>query len=213
MTGEVMQPPGTPAVLEQWRRQRGLSKQRLAELSDVSATYIRTIEAGFDDDGRPVVPSAGVILKLARGLAKANPDEAARPEEERRAYAELMAAAGYLDPGAFVVAPRPRDGTPQGQGRVTQQTGTTESESAAGAGFARDGQMPSPRLERLAVQSPPNGPVDVRLRDRRLHRHCTEILNSWEALTSEDQALILGIMEFVAERRRRRENLTGLQAQ
>ena len=207
MTGEVMQPPGTPAVLERWRRQKGLSKQRLAELSDVSATYIRTIEAGFDDDGRPVVPSAGVIQKLTRGLARANPDEAARPDQERQAYAELMAAAGYLDPGVFGLAPHPPDGVPTGVKTVAVPTGPPELEDAA-VSAARDGTLAPQQQSRPAVQPRSNGSLDISLRDRRLDRHLKPLLDDWEALTSEDQALILGIMEFVAERRRRRDNLT-----
>ena len=208
------QSPKTAAVLERWRREKGLSKQRLAELSDVSATYVRTIEAGFDDDDRPVVPSAGVIQKLARGLASAEPDETGRADVERRAYAELMAAAGYLDPGAFGLGPVATGGPASAPPPSAEPA--REPDSGAVPTVSRSVQSASPPLLRSAPVAPaptpapasPNGPVLVALRDRRLHRHCRELLESWDALTSEDQSLVLGIMEFVAERRRRRECLS-----
>src|SRR5512144_519947 len=95
MNGSLTRPP-TAALLEELRTRRHLSKQRLAELADVSATYVRNIEAGFDESGRQVIPSANVIQKLARGLARAEPDEARRAEDERQTYRALMVAAGYL---------------------------------------------------------------------------------------------------------------------
>jgi len=211
MDGEVGRPPATAAVLQKWRAHKRLSKQRLAELSDVSATYVRTIEAGFDDDGRPVVPSAGVIQKLARGLARAEPDSSRRAAEESRAHAELMAAAGYLGPGTLGPSLPAGDGTSEAEPAGAETPGLSGwGSAAASCRVTPEAGLPASRLERLGPERAPAPPapdvhVVVALRDRRLHRHCRELLERWEDLSSEDQALILGIMEFVSERRQRRE--------
>ena len=192
MNGSLTRPP-TAALLEELRTRRRLSKQRLAELADVSATYVRNIEAGFDESGRQVIPSANVIQKLARGLARADPEESRRAEEERQAYQALMVAAGYLPADATV--PAPSFPPPTTLDRLIPATpsapvdGDHLAEPAAVAGPPTD-------LSRDAV---------LHLRDRRLLRHLHDLLDNWEALASEDQALLLGIAEFIAERRRRRE--------
>jgi hypothetical protein len=45
----------------------------------------------------------------------------------------------------------------------------------------------------------------IPLRDPRLLAHLVPLLDRWEALSSEDQALLLGIAEFVAVRQHRRD--------
>jgi transcriptional regulator with XRE-family HTH domain len=209
MDGEVGRPPATAAVLQKWRTLKRLSKQRLAELSDVSATYVRTIEAGFDDDGRPVVPSAGVIQKLARGLARAEPDAGRQVAEERRAFSELMAAAGYLGPGGLDPGLRPGEAASTAEPTDASTSGVADSScTLVERRTAPEADRPasSLRLSFSCLPSPTGSGVAVILRDQRLHRHCRELLECWEQLSSEDQALILGIMEFVAERRQRRES-------
>ena len=200
---QVSRPP-TAELLSEWRARLRLSKQRLAELADVSATYVRNIEAGFDDLGRPVVPSANVIQKLARGLARAEPDDALRADAERRAYAALMAAAGYLptEPtdAARLLAELPLPAGPPSDGSAILPRARSDSPA-----------LPDERAQTAAREMPgsfpPAGtePLVVALRDRRLGRHLRGLLDDWEALASDDQALLLGIAEFVAERRRRRE--------
>jgi transcriptional regulator with XRE-family HTH domain len=189
--------PPTAALLEELRTRRRLSKQRLAELADVSATYVRNIEAGLDESGRVVMPSANVIQKLARGLARAEPDESRRAEEERQAYVALMAAAGYLptEPAGPPGDPLPR--------QVADELGTYSSAMAPTSPATGDGR-------RQAALRPAEAPIDrssgsIAISDRRLDRHLRGLLEEWEALASEDQALLLGIAEFLAERRRRRE--------
>jgi transcriptional regulator with XRE-family HTH domain len=203
MESSLTRPP-TAALLEELRTHRRLSKQRLAELADVSATYIRNIEAGFDESGRQVIPSANVIQKLARGLARAEPDEARRAEEERQAYRTLMAAAGYLPADAVLDTPSPMPSGPVTLDRLmpplSAPTTPPDGDRLAGP---YGGVLPSP-LSPAKAPADPSGDV-VRLRDRRLRRHLRDLLESWEALASEDQSLLLGIAEFIAERRRRRE--------
>jgi len=203
MDGSLTRPP-TAALLEELRARRRLSKQRLAELADVSATYVRNIEAGCDESGRQVVPSANVIQKLARGLARAEPDEARRAEEERQAYRALMTAAGYLPADATALAVPPALPSPTTLERCLPPLT---------APAPPDGDRRVPREADAALGPPPSaeGPADlsrdaVLLRDRRLVRHLRELLDNWEALASEDQALLLGIAQFIAERRRRRES-------
>ena len=204
MNGSLTRPP-TAALLEELRTRRHLSTQRLAELADVSATYVRNIEAGVDESGRQVIPSANVIQKLARGLARAEPDETRRAEDERQAYRALMAAAGYLpDDAALPDAAPPILETPTTLGRLIPALPPTPP--------PRDGSHLAERNGEAACGQAPMPPADlsrdaVRLRDRRLLRHLRDLLENWEALSSEDQALLLGIAEFVAERRRRREGL------
>lgn len=176
--------PKTALVLERWRQHKRLSKQKLADTCDVSGTYVRYIEAGFDDDGRMVIPSAKVIQQLARGLGDGD------PAVEQRAYEELMVAAGYLD-GAAVHTRAP-------------------SYQVAPPHAAPDVSLPAVAPHWGAPTPParlPNqaGQVLIALRDRRLQHHCRELLENWEALTSEDQAALLSFMEFIAERRRRNE--------
>lgn len=210
MNGSLTRPP-TAALLEELRTRRRLSKQRLAELADVSATYVRNIEAGFDESDRPVIPSANVIQKLARGLARAEPDETRRADEERQAYRALMVAAGYL----------PADATPLVSSPPIPSSPVSASPTTLDRCIPAFPAAPAPpdgnrRLarEEASLVPPPSAaqPTDasrdaVRLRDRRLVRHLRDLLDNWEALASEDQALLLGIAEFIAERRRRREGL------
>ena len=190
--------PQTAAIIQKWRSRLKLSKQRFAELADISATYVRTLEAGRDDDDRPVVPSAGIIQKLARGLGRAG----ATPAEERQIYAELMVAAGYVDPTAIdslappgfpapalppAPAAQPADPAPAASnGRHPTSTAGAADELAAG-------RAPTPDAGADAL---------IILRDQRLRAHLVPLLAQWDALTSDDQALLLGIAEFVHTRRR-----------
>ena len=194
---QVSRPP-TAELLGEWRARLRLSKQRLAELADVSATYVRNIESGFDESGRPVVPSANVIQKLARGLARAEPDDAVRAETERRAYATLMLAAGYL-PGEPADAERLLHQPPEDYGAKALRAGPDSRAPAVGR------RLPGPLDAEAPVAPAEAASVVIALRDRRLGRHLRGLLDNWEALASDDQALLLGIAEFVAERRRRRE--------
>jgi transcriptional regulator with XRE-family HTH domain len=211
---EPTERPPTASVLERWRAGRHLSKQRLADLADVSATYVRLIEAGQDDNGRSVVPSAGVIQKLARGLARAEPDESARADVERHAYADLMSAAGYLAPLAPAPAPAaapapdltPLPPLPLGEGGVhaprspADHSGLQPAPPAPGL-QSRDVSAPSSPL-------PPGGRGEgggrtVLLRDTHLHRHLLPLLEGWERLDPRDQSLLLDLFELIAERRTR----------
>jgi transcriptional regulator with XRE-family HTH domain len=201
MDSSLTRPPTAP-LLEDLRTRRRLSKQRLAELADVSATYVRNIEAGFDESGRQVIPSANVIQKLARGLARAEPDQARRAEDERQAYRALMDAAGYL-PADAAVPMAPPAPSPTTLGRISPLPAAIAPPDGD-HGLPREGLLQGPI-------SPAQAPADtsrdvVCLRDRRLLRHLRALLDNWEALTSEDQALLLGIAEFVDERHRRRES-------
>jgi transcriptional regulator with XRE-family HTH domain len=195
--------PPTAALLEELRGRRRLSKQRLAELADVSATYVRNIEAGFDDSGRPVVPSANVIQKLARGLARAEPEESRRAEAERQAYTALMAAAGYLPPAAV------ETGHESASVNGATERIITPAPAPPSDMPARQPSEPTDRRVPLGAAGRPTDAqsVVVALGDPRLLRHLRALLEDWEALASEDQALIVGIAEFVAERRRRRESV------
>ncbi len=175
---EMQGRPRTAHVVERWRLQARLSKQRLADLADVSATYVRTIEAGADDEGRIVVPSAGIIRKLARGLALAERDETLRADIEQRAYAELMDAAGYLD--------------------------HAKADEPAGEGGLPALREAAPPLA-YAAPAAATGPA-VLLRDPRLWGHARELLENWEWLDADDQALLLGIIEFVHGRHGRSPN-------
>ena len=169
---ETPERPRTALVLERWRKQTGLSKQRLADLADVSATYVRTIEAGRDTEGRTVVPSAAIMRKLARGLALSEPDQTQRLTLERQAYNDLMGAAGYLEVKA-PRAPSPRE-----------------------APALRSASLPEPSPSTAAARST----VTVALRDPRLWSHGQPILENWESLRPDDQALLLGILEFIHDR-------------
>jgi transcriptional regulator with XRE-family HTH domain len=206
--------PQTAAIIQRWRARMRLSKQRFAELADVSATYVRTIEAGVDDDGRQVIPSAGIIRKLASGLARAG----ATPAEDRQAYAELMAAAGYVDPSAVdtIALPgglpnplspflRREGGTKAGDraGRADSK-GDSRGEDSPGASDGR-GDRPLAPTEGAGRGDGGEGSL-VPLRDHRLLDHLVPLLERWDELSPEDQSLLLGIAEFVAERQRRRDD-------
>jgi transcriptional regulator with XRE-family HTH domain len=191
-------------ALERWRTQAGLSRQRLADLADVSATYVRTIEAGVDDVGRAVVPSAAIMQKLAHGLAQAlaaEPDR--RQQAEGEVYADLMAAAGLL-PSAMAPSAPPQAGA-TGAGHPPPYH--TVSDSAGGLLRAPQRRYGPPveihpvmasDLDALAATEP----ATVTLRDPRLLEHACDLLEHWEALDRDDQALLLGIMAWVHERRR-----------
>ena len=82
---------GLAELLASLRRQRGFSKQSLAEASEVSATYIGQIESSIDPrTGRPYRPSPPKLRMLAGALGRGNAREA------DRIYRLLMEAAGYL---------------------------------------------------------------------------------------------------------------------
>jgi transcriptional regulator with XRE-family HTH domain len=207
MDGSLTRPP-TAALLEDLRTRRGLSKQRLAELADVSATYVRNIEAGFDESGRQVIPSANVIQKLARGLARAEPNEGRRADEERQTYIALMTAAGYLPTrgeapdGVTPILPSPT--TLDGYSRSLPTAPAVPTLPCEDRRLPRESAALGPPLQ---ADRPTDLSRDaVLLRDRRLARHLRDLLDNWDALASEDQALLLGIAEFIAERRRRRES-------
>jgi transcriptional regulator with XRE-family HTH domain len=219
--------PLTATVLERWRAELRLSKQRLADLSDVSATYVRLIEAGRDEDGRIVVPSAGVIQKLARGLARAESDESAHTDTERRAYSDLMSAAGYLAPLAPSSAPVAESASPADDRSArlsdlppahSQPAAATElrfrdnaQESDPGSAHVDAMASSSDTLPAHALAHPESpypayadGVPSVSLRDGRLHRHLLPLLDGWERLDPRDQSLLLDLFELVAERRARR---------
>jgi transcriptional regulator with XRE-family HTH domain len=169
---ESQERPRTALALERRRKEVGLSKQRLADLADVSATYVRTIEAGFDHEGREVVPSAVIMQKLARGLAQGETDEVRRAELESAIYAEMMDAAGYLD-------------------RIPVEEPMPKEPPAPGLGAPPEEPAPSTSHQ---------GPVTVTLRDPRLLRHAADLLENWESLHDDDQTLLLGFLEFVHTR-------------
>ncbi len=168
--------PRTAEVLERWRHAAGLSRQRLADLADVSATYVRTIEAGWDAEGRTVVPSPAIMRKLARGLARAGPDGPSRADREQHIYADLMAAAGYIAPDL------PGPGTAPAEALTLRE---------------------SPAHVSLPRSSERQGPLSVVLRDPRLWGPARDLFETWESLDRDDRVLLLGIMEFVWSRRGR----------
>lgn len=52
--------------IKQYREEHGqMSIRRFAALSGLSATYIRKIERGFGEDGKPVVPTMTTYKKIA----------------------------------------------------------------------------------------------------------------------------------------------------
>ena len=208
-------------MLARWRQRDGVSRQRLADLSDVSATYVRTIEAGVDDQGRQVVPSAAIMQKLARGLAQATApeSEAAAADLQQQIYAELMAAAGYLPAPSAPLAP---GGLPVAEGGLSpaaNETPAPDGRASPGRRVSEDGPdrrarrdqahygRPAPMLARDEQYS--GQPITLALRDRRLREHLLPLLEQWETLSSDDQALLLGIMAWVHERRQRAHHDTS----
>lgn len=200
------QRPATAVVFARWRARAGVSRQRLADLSDVSATYVRTIEAGVDDQGREVVPSAAIMQKLARGLAAAASgpgDDTGREPLEQQIYAELMAAAGYLPAppaagsGAEPVPASPASNLARPAGSPSRRV--REAAPEAGEHWRYGGPV-----QRLSLDAPEAGDARmVVLRDPRLHEHVLPLLEHWERLHRDDQALVLGIMAWLHERRQR----------
>lgn len=76
------------------RRRKRFSLRALAHAAELSATYIRTLEQGYDPrTGKPIRPSVDVIRRIARALGDG------LEEEGERIFAELMRAADYM-PGA-----------------------------------------------------------------------------------------------------------------
>jgi transcriptional regulator with XRE-family HTH domain len=76
------------------RRRKRFSLRALAHAAEVSTTYIRTLERGYDSrTGKAIRPSVDVIRRVARALGDG------AEEEGERIFAELMHAAGYM-PGA-----------------------------------------------------------------------------------------------------------------
>jgi len=188
------QVPGTAAVLARWRQRAGLSRQRLADMADVSATYVRTIEAGVDDQGRQVVPSPAIMQKLAHALAQAidgaglrqaraapgtlqasGSPQVAEPLEQR-IYAEFLAAAGVL-PSA--VGPR----APHGPGSQVP---------------CAPPQAPVALAERAAPYAAEG--VTVLLRDPRLWADVLPLLEGWGSLEVDEQQLILSLMAYIHRR-------------
>jgi transcriptional regulator with XRE-family HTH domain len=193
---------GTALVLERWRLQARISRQRLSELADVSATYVRTIEAGVDDLRRPVVPSPAIMLKLAHGLALALGDGpgygatldvasgdsavlahgVSRDQVERTIYAELMAAAGYLAP------------TPEGVADpLASPSKSSAPPIAAARGVVREA-LP------VVYARPSAVPATVALHDPRLLEHARDLLEHWDTVSADDQTLILGVMALIHDR-------------
>lgn len=202
--------PATAIALERWRTSAGLSRQRLADLADVSATYVRTIEAGTDDLGREVVPSAAIMQKLAHGLAQAlaAQDDARREALERAAYAELLAAAGYLPdmapPAGAAPDPALREEPPPQRGLLREAVasrygGPMQMHPLVASDLAAP---PSPAQATVSSAGTVAGPASVILRDPRLLEHGRDLLEHWESLDPDDQTLLLGIMAWVHERRR-----------
>lgn len=90
---EKPQPP-LGAKLEEIRNRKRFSQRSLADTADISNTYLRSIEEGYDPrTTKEVRPSPDVLRQLAGALASTdrNPEE-----EEEIIYAELMDAAGWL---------------------------------------------------------------------------------------------------------------------
>ncbi|MFO7697645.1 MAG: helix-turn-helix transcriptional regulator [Anaerolineae bacterium] len=203
---EVPGRPATAVALGRWRTQAGLSRQRLADLADVSATYVRTIEAGADDLGRAVVPSAAIMQKLAHGLAQALAAVPYRRQQaEGEVYADLMAAAGLLPPApARPPAARPGAAAAESRHPAARHRVAESAEQLPHAPQRRYGgpvqmhPLMAPDLDAL----PATAPATVTLRDPRLQEHARDLLENWEALDRDDQALLLGIMAWVHERRR-----------
>ena len=219
MSGNETERPQTAIVLERWRTRLRLAKQKLADLADVSATYVRLIESGQDDVGRVVVPSAGIIQKLARGLARAEPAEARRADVERQAYADLMSAAGYLAPLAADQSSQPvLSADDEGIEREAQGQDLTSLLPAS----REDGEQATPsrspaplryradamnRSAPAADSRPANGrEIRLSLRDERLHPHLLPLLSDWESLDPRDQSLLLEVFELIAERHGRRRD-------
>lgn len=80
--------------LRSLRQAKRFSLRGLAQAAELSATYIRTLEQGYDPrTGKPVRPSVGVIRRVARALGDGI------EEEGERIFAELMRAADYMPSG------------------------------------------------------------------------------------------------------------------
>jgi len=72
------------------RTQKRFSARALAGLAEVSATYLRSLERGYDPrTGKPIQPSVEMVRRLARALGDGREDEA------ERVFGYLMDAAGY----------------------------------------------------------------------------------------------------------------------
>src|SRR5947208_814292 len=86
--------------LQSLRQRKRFSLRVLGEAAELSATYLRTLEQGYDPrTGKLVRPSVDVIRRLARALGDGAEDEA------ERIFADFMRAADYM-PGAVNEAPR-----------------------------------------------------------------------------------------------------------
>ena len=95
--------PQFATQLHNLRRRKRFSLRALAEASDLSATYVRTLEQGYDPrTGKEVHPSVDVMRRVSRALGDGVEEEA------ERIFADLMRAAGYM-PGVVREPPPPFD--------------------------------------------------------------------------------------------------------
>jgi transcriptional regulator with XRE-family HTH domain len=77
--------------LRSLRQSKRFSLRGLAQAAELSATYIRTLEGGYDPrTGKPVRPSVDVIRRVAQALGDGI------EAEGERIFAELMRAADYM---------------------------------------------------------------------------------------------------------------------
>ncbi|MGI6366848.1 MAG: helix-turn-helix domain-containing protein [Anaerolineae bacterium] len=225
-------PPATAAVLAHWRQAAGLSRQRLAELADVSATYVRTIERGHDDLGRPVVPSAAIMGKLASALAAAFPEADPAPLAQQILTA-LMDAAGYLTAAPSVAvpsvaAPSAEQGGPRAPLYAAVALASDPCSRTAGHAIgeppARGG---TPGVADRALAPAAAGPLrtalgaaseppaaepalalrDLPLPDPRLRAALLPVLAHWGALPLADQDTFLGLLRWLQERLTRTDSV------
>jgi len=183
---------GLAELLKELRRRKGFTKQSLAEASEVSATYIGQIESSIDPrTGKPYQPSPPKLRMLAGALGRGDAREA------DRIYRLLMEAAGYLpEDMAAAFAPPPPS--------VVVLAPGAEPETAAHWVSEPIPTWPHPHRPPRARNPQPAGPT-VELPDPRLEAHLRPLLENWGWLTSGEQAAILEFVEYVDQKRRRRQ--------
>jgi transcriptional regulator with XRE-family HTH domain len=116
---EALVHDGLSGELSALRERAGLSRKRLADLSNVSDGTIKAIETGDSEKPHPQT-----LRLLAAGLATQSLTGRADPEQVDTIYVRLMRAAGYL-PGADYVDPE--TGLPQDiRDRVAALVGADE---------------------------------------------------------------------------------------
>lgn len=192
--GDVRTSRSLSAVLAELRLRKGMTKQALAEASDVSATYIGQIESGTDPrSGKEYQPSPPKLRMLADALGRGSGEEA------EGIYRLLMEAAGYLPdqllPEWLKAPPPPARRGEAAQSRAGDGSGRLVERSAPY-------QQPSPDVPSVGVAL--ERPAPEQTADPRLESRLRTLVRYWDELTTGEQGAVLEFLEFIEHKRRRR---------